>query len=118
MPLANSTAQMYNPRKTQEHFDIESRSQNNFKGDLSRNGAETARSNNNDASGLLSYNNNVVTQDVPEEDSIMLDKSMLSQLDAISQYETYKESNIMVKSERNKQLVKFRHKANERKFAK
>ena len=42
MPLPPSTAQIYNPRKTQEHFDFESRSQNNMKSDLSANETEMA----------------------------------------------------------------------------
>jgi len=57
-------------------------------------------------------------EDVIEEDSIMLDKSVLSQLDAISQYEAYKETNLMVKSDRKKRQAKLKLKADERKFAK
>lgn len=48
----------------------------------------------------------------------MLDKSMMSQFDAISQYTTYKENNAAEKTEHLRHLAKFKKKNNARKVAK
>ena len=75
----------------------------------------------NRASGMYSQFNDVpheMMDDKSQGNLNLLDKSMLSQFDAISQYTQYIENNPNEKSEYLQKLTKFKKKINSRKLAK